>query len=75
VLNWLSKQWDNCASWQIVKNIHNVVLNVPKGTILALSFLLILVDKVTTIDNLNWIPIHFYVVASWKWVPIRFMRK
>ncbi len=45
------------------------MLSVPKETILASSFLSILVDKVTVIDNLNWISIH---MVGWRWVPILF---
>jgi hypothetical protein len=29
-------------------------------------------DKVTIVDNQNWLLVHLYVIDGWKWVPILF---
>jgi hypothetical protein len=57
---------------EIIKVLHHVVLTANKKAIMASSFLSIFVDEVITIDNQSWILVHWYMVVSWKQMPILF---
>ncbi len=70
VPNQLSKHQNDCIGWEIIENIHNLVLNGINKFFLAPSFLSISTYEMTIIDNWRWISIHYYMVASWRWVPI-----
>jgi len=41
-----------------------------QNNIVVAPFIVISVDKVTMIDNTQWLSIHLYVVQKWKRIPI-----
>lgn len=49
--------------------MHGVLLKAIKVAFVT-SFIAINVDEVTTINNIQWLSIHLYVVHNWKRIPI-----
>ncbi len=49
--------------------MHKVLLDAIKATFAVASFIVV-EDKVTTIDNTQWLSIHLYMVQQWKRIPI-----
>jgi hypothetical protein len=54
----------------MVKVMHDVLLGATKATFVCVNFIVIHVDEVTTIDNIQWLFIHLYMVQGWKRIPI-----
>jgi hypothetical protein len=54
----------------MIEVMHIVLLEATKATFPVAPFIAINADEVTTIDNTQWLLIHFYVVQKWKHIPI-----
>jgi hypothetical protein len=54
----------------MVEIMHVVLLEATKITFVVAPFIVINVDEVTTINNTQWLSIHWYVVQKWKCIPI-----
>ncbi len=70
VWNYPSKHWSDHARWEIVESLHNVVMSAIKKAIMALNFIFIFANEMTTVDNQSWILVHYYGMTSWKKMPI-----
>jgi len=50
--------------------MHEVLLEANKSTFSLANFIVINAYEMTTIDNIQWLSIHLYVVESWKRIMI-----
>jgi hypothetical protein len=50
----------------MVEALHVMFLETTKITFVIANYIVINVDEVTTIDNIQWLLIHLYVVQKWK---------
>ncbi len=53
-----------------VLSMHKVLLKATKATFAFGNFNVVSVDEITTIDNMQWLSIHLYVVHGWKRIMI-----
>ncbi len=60
VKNMPQKHWSNSLGWEVVENMHDMVLQCTKEVVKQSPFFVLFVDEVTTIDNESWIFIHEY---------------
>lgn len=50
--------------------MHEVLLEANKSTFALPNFIVVNAYEMTTIDNIQWLSIHLYVVESWKRIMI-----
>jgi hypothetical protein len=63
------KHWFDTLSWAMVEVIHELLLKATKATLVFATFIVINANEVTTINNIQWLSIHLYVVQGWKRIP------
>ncbi len=63
------KHWNNSSSWGMVEVMHNLLINVTKATLAFVAYTSISTYEVRTINNIQWLSIHLYVVQAWKRIP------
>jgi hypothetical protein len=51
------------SGWSIIEIMHNVLLDVIKVAFAYATFIGIFANKVMTIDYIQWLSIHLYVVG------------
>jgi hypothetical protein len=54
------KHWSNSTSWTMVEAMHNILFQTIKIVVQKATYILVSCDKVTTIDNQNWLNVHVY---------------
>jgi hypothetical protein len=64
------KHWTNSSRWGMAKVMHNVLLDATKVAFASITFISIFKEKMVTIDNVQWLSIHLYVVQALKRIPI-----
>jgi hypothetical protein len=64
------RHWINSSGWGMVKVMHNVLLDAMKVAFTSITFISIFKDEMVTIDNVQWLSIHLYVVQALKRIPI-----
>jgi hypothetical protein len=53
----------------MAKVMQDIILDSTKDFVVV-SFIVVFVDEVMTIDNTQWLFIHLHVVQLWKRIPI-----
>jgi hypothetical protein len=54
---------------------HNQVLATLKEAMNNASYVALISNEVTNMDNQNWISIHGYVLKNWSWIVIFLIMK
>jgi hypothetical protein len=57
------KHQTGCSGWSIIDIMHNVLLDVTKVTFASATFIGIFANKVMTIDYIQQLSIHLFVVG------------
>ncbi len=65
-----TKHWSDLSSWGMAEVMHSVLLDVTKATFTYVAYIGIFVNEVMTINYIQWLSIHLYVVQAWKRIPI-----
>jgi hypothetical protein len=64
------KHWSDSSGWGMVEVMHSVLLNATKTTFTLVAYTNISIDEIKTINSMQWLSIHLYVVQAWKRIPI-----
>ena len=54
--------WSKGFGWLMVEHIYNSVKDKHKSMIEKVSFLALIADEFTSVDNTSWIAVHLYIV-------------
>jgi hypothetical protein len=58
------KHWLDSSGWGMVEVMHDVLLEATKVVFARANFIIVSVDEVITIDNIQWLLIHLYVLQG-----------
>jgi hypothetical protein len=60
------KHWYELAGWEIAHALAYMIFEKMKETLAKANYVVISCDKVTTVDNQQWLCIHAYTCSSAK---------
>jgi hypothetical protein len=58
------KHWFDSLKWDMVVIMYAMLLNAMKVAFVPNAFIRIFANKITMIENIQWLSIHLYVVQA-----------
>ncbi len=62
--------YNDSSRWTMAKFMHQVVMRATKVIGQVAYYVALSYDKVSTVNNQEWLSIHYYVVQNWVRIPI-----